>query len=134
MRNLAWPLILFAVASCASVEEQEGAVARNNAIEDYIQVSELNQIQEIRKRGELRHQEVNAKHIILTDSRNAYLAVFRQRCREIGDHDIKPDIRHDPRVIRARFDTYRGCRIDTLYELNEGQVKELLDLGEKSNN
>ena len=42
---------------------------------------------------------------------------------------MQPDIRYDSSVLRARFDTLRGCRIDKLYAIEPGQADELRNLG-----
>lgn len=120
------------VMGCASAPEDESVIAKNDAVEDYIKVAELKEIDTIRKRGELHHTVVTENYIILKDQRNVYLATFRQRCRELNEREVRPDLRHDLNVLRARFDTYRGCRIEHLYEIAEGQATELLVLGEKS--
>jgi len=117
---------------CASAPEDDSVIERNDAVEDYIKVAELKEIDTIRKRGELHHTAVTENYIILRDQRNVYLATFRQRCRELDEREVRPDIRYDLKVLRARFDTYRGCRIQYLYEITEGQATELLDLGEMS--
>ena len=120
------------VLGCASAPEDDGVIVKNDAVEDYIKVAELKEIDVIRKRGELHHSVVTEKYIILKDQRNAYLATFRQRCRELDETEVTPDLRHDLNTLRARFDTYRGCRIQYLYEITEGQATELLDLGDRS--
>jgi len=116
---------------CASTPEDESVIVKNDAVEDYIKVAELKEIDTIRKRGELHHTVVTENYIILKDQRNVYLATFRQRCRELDEREVRPDLRHDLNILRARFDTYRGCRIEHLYEIAEGQATELLVLGEK---
>ncbi len=132
---LAKSLIALAAATmlgCASAPEDDGVIVKNDAVEDYIKVSELKEIDTIRKRGELHHTVVTENYIILRDQRSAYLAAFRQRCRELDEREVTPDLRHDLKTLRARFDTYRGCRIQYLYEITEGQATELLQLGERS--
>ena len=125
-------LAAMTMLGCASAPEDEGVIAKNDAVEDYIKVSELKEIDTIRKRGELHHTVVTENYIILRDQRSAYLATFRQRCRELDNREVTPDLRHDLKILRARFDTYRGCRIQYLYEITEGQATEVLELGEKS--
>ena len=125
-------LVAALVLGCASTPEDESVIKKNDAVDDYIRVAELPEIDAIRKRGELHHTVVTEKYIILNDLKNFYLAVFRQRCRELDELQVTPDIRHDMNIVRARFDTYRGCRIQSLYEITEGQAQELLDLGETS--
>ena len=124
-------LVAASIFGCAGApQEDESVIKQNDAVDDYILVSELPETDAIRKRGELHHTKVTEKHIILRDRKNAYLAVFRQRCRELDELEVTPDIRYDMNILRARFDTYRGCRIQALYEITEGQAQELLSLGE----
>ncbi len=132
---LAKSLVALAAAmmmGCAGAPENDSVIVKNDAVEDYIKVSELKAIDTIRKRGELHHTVVTEKYILLKDQRNAYLAAFRQRCRELDEIEVMPDLRYDLKTLRARFDTYRGCRIQYLYEITEGQATELLDLGARS--
>lgn len=132
MTKFAALFALTLLAACANTERQENIVRDNNAVEDYIATAELVEIDAIKTRGQLNHKEITEKHIILQDSRNAYLATFSRRCPELSPENLQPDYRQDPNRIRARFDTYRGCRIDRLYELSEGQEIELIQLGAKS--
>ena len=120
------------ILGCASAPEDVSIIVKNDAVDDYLKVAEFKEIVEIRKRGELHHAVVTEKYIILKDRRNSYLAVFRQRCRELDEIEVTPDLRYDLNILRARFDTYRGCRIQSLYEITEGQATELMDLGAKS--
>jgi len=122
-------LALLQITACASAPEEESVILKNDAIDDYIKVAELKEVDEIRKWGELHQAVATEKYIILSDRKNAYLAVFRQRCRELDDTEVTPDLRHDLSRISARFETYRGCRIQTLYALGDGQAQEILSLG-----
>ena len=125
-------LVATLVLGCASApQENKSVLKQDDAVDDYIRVAELPETDAIRKRGELHHTVVTEKYIILSDLKSSYLAVFRRRCRELEALEVTPDIRHDLKIVRARFDTYRGCRIQTLYELTEGQAQEILNLGEK---
>lgn len=126
------PLAAALMLGCASAPEYDSVIMKNDAVEDYVEVSELKEIDAIRKRGELHHTVVTENYIILRDQRSAYLATFRRKCRALDEREVTPDLRHDLNTLRARFDTFRGCRIQHLYEIAEGQATELLDLGEKS--
>ena len=125
-------MIVLIATGCASGPKEESALRRNDAIDDYIKVSELEELELIRERGELHHEVLTHKYIILRDRRSVYLATFTRQCRELDDADIRPDIRHDANVLRSRFDTYRGCKIQSLFALTDGQAKELIALGEKA--
>ena len=125
-------LVAVSVLGCASTpQEDESVIKQNDTVDDYIRVAELPETDAIRKRGQLHHTVITEKYIILSDHKSSYLAVFRQRCRELEELKVTPDIRNDLNILRARFDTYRGCRIQSLYEITEGQAQELLDLGAK---
>lgn len=124
-------LALSLLAACASgsFDERESVVRKNDAIADFITVAELEQVDEIRSMQQWRHKEITERYIIIRDNRHSYLAAFTRRCHELSDTEVTPDYRSDLRKIRARFDTFRGCRIDKLYKLSEGQAKELQELG-----
>jgi len=89
----------------------------------------VKEVDQIRIRRQLHHKVITEHYIIIFDDRVPYLATFQRRCRELNEPDVKPDVRHESRKLRARFDTYRGCKIRTLHEVTSGQAEELLDLG-----
>ena len=127
--------VLLLSVGCASGPDQESAVARNDAIDDYIKVSEIEEIDRIRRRDDLYHEVLTNRYIILRDRKDAYLATFSRPCHELEDlglMGITPDIRRGTNDLHARFDTYRGCRIQSLFKLSEGQAIELSALGEKA--
>jgi len=125
-------LLLLAVltAGCAGAHDDPSVLTRNDAIDDYIQVSELKEIDAIRSRDQLNHRAVTEKYIIISDRKHEYLAAFARRCKELTNYEIKPDIRREANVLSARFDTYRGCPIRSLYEISEGQAQEVMQIGE----
>ena len=104
-------LILIAVlaAGCAGSDAspESNVVTRNDAIDDFIEVEELEEVDTIRSRKTLHHTIITERYIILSDNSESYLATFRRRCRELSDSHVTPDIRHEQHTIRARFDTYR---------------------------
>lgn len=120
------------LAACANNAEQESVLARNDAIDDYVKVAELKEVDQIRIRHQLHHKIITENYIIIYDDRVPYLATFRRRCRELNEPDVKPDVRYEVRKLRARVDTFRGCYIQTLHEVTSGQAQELLDLGTKT--
>ena len=127
-----WLVMVVALCSaCATSPKEESVIAKNDAIDDYITVAELESVDAIRTRKQVHHKVITDSYILLTDGRNTYLASFDRRCRELQEIEVTPDVRRDAHTIRARFDTYRGCRISNLYSVTEGQVQELNQLGEK---
>jgi len=115
------------LVSCAATNHQDAHV---QAIEDFIHVGELEAASEIRHYEQTHHEYLNDHFVFLTTRREQYLVKFVRRCIELRDNTrIKPDIRREAHVIRAKFDTIRGCRIESIYPVNEGQVEELKSLG-----
>lgn len=125
-------LLVALAAGCAGGDTKDpNVLERDDAVDDYIQVAAPPATQEIRSRTQVHHKRITDKYIILYDRRNNWLVEFRSQCRELRDNtDIRPDIRHESNVIRARFDTYRGCHINAIYEVSKGQAEELLALGD----
>ena len=131
----AYPLLsMFVIgvvaAGCANSAREQSAVAKNDAIEDYITAAEMPTVDSMRTTDRLHYKKITDRYIILYDRKNPHLIAFTRRCRELNDPVVTPDIRHDINNLRARFDTFRCCTIGKMYELNEGQAKELIDLGE----
>ena len=107
-------------------------MAKNDAVEDYVASAELEEVDKIRSNRGVHHKHITNKYLILTDGRDAHLLTFARPCRKLDDHDVTPDLRSDMNTIRARFDTYRGCRIESMHAVKPGQEKELLDLGKRA--
>jgi hypothetical protein len=127
--NAAAGVVLFTLAACAASPDKESILSKNDAIDDFIEVSDLNEISLIRIRRELQHKPITEDYIILYDGQDPYLVAFKRRCRELNASEVTPDYRYEARKLHARSDTYRGCRIHSLYEITEGQALELLSLG-----
>ncbi len=119
------------IAGCAETgtKQESSAISKEKVFEDYIEVSQLKELDVIRTRDQIHYKVVSDKYIIIYDRKTFYLATFRQACKELQGGHVTPDIRHDPNTIRARFDTIRGCKIELLYALDEGQAEELIQLG-----
>ncbi len=123
-------LMLLAVA-CAGQVADESVLKKNDAVEDYIIVGELESVDKVRSNKHLSHQAITDKYLVLKDGKKSYLLVFRQPCWRLDERPIQADRRAEVGVIRARFETFRGCRISHLYNLTPGQAEELLALGDK---
>ena len=51
-------------------------------------------------------------------------------CRELDEFRVTPDYRREANLLRARFDTIRGCHIGKIYAVDKGQAQELENLGD----
>lgn len=103
------------------------------AVHDYIAAAELEETDRIRFRS--MHSPANRpinEHFVIVETGNShYLVEFRQRCFALYDNArITPDVRREANVIRARFDTIRGCAIDKIYAIDKAQALELEQLGD----
>ena len=123
---------LVLMTGCASAPENESVLKKNDAIDDYIKVAELKEIDAIKSHEQLNSEIITEKYLIISDRRSAYVLEFKRRCRELYDTEVTADIRRERNVLRARFDTYRGCAIRSLYEVTKGQADELIALGKMS--
>lgn len=121
------PLIF--IAACASkdggVVEKDPDQQINEAIEDFIKVTELEPVDRIRTSGQLQHDVITDDYIFVRDRRKTWLIEFVHTCYDIDGQRVEPDIRYDSRELRARFDTIRGCRIRSIYPVTEGMVEEI---------
>ena len=127
--------LLFAVAlvtGCAGTPKDESVLEHNDTIDDYIKVAQLEEVDSIRYYGQLDHKVISKNYIIINAGKDSYLVTYFSRCHGVDDHNIKPDIRYDSNVLRARADTYRGCRIQSMHAIDQGQKQELLTLGGES--
>ena len=132
MNKVLAALVATIIVGCAATTQNQNtrAMTVNTAVEDFIEVEELTEIDVIRSRQQLHHTVITEKNIIIHDRRASYLATFRRRCRELNDTDVTPDLRYDLNTIHADSDTFRGCKIDSIYELSDGQAEELKSLAD----
>ena len=75
-------------------------------------------------------EEIDENFIIYTARRSAFLIEFMRRCHELNEHPVVADKRDSGNVVRARFDTLRGCHIARIFPLTEDEVAELSAIGE----
>ena len=134
MRHLVWSAAVVAVAALGACAQQSDRPARqdkNQAIEDFISVRALEELDLIRTDHRDGWHDLSLKYIVYETRRNKHLIEFSRSCHELVDNTrITPDIRHETGVIRARFDTLRGCRIAKIYALTEAEAAELEQIGE----
>ena len=115
------------LCACATTSDQH----ITDAVTDFIQVAELTPENTIRIRRGYNYTVISQRYVTLKSHNDYYLAEFTRDCRELDDQTrVPPDYRYDANVLRARFDTIRGCRIAKLYPIEEWQAEELKDLGD----
>jgi hypothetical protein len=121
--------ITMVLIACAGQPSEE-SLARDQAVRDFVEVRDLVEADRARVSDRDGWTEITARYIIYR-SRNAYLFEFYQPCYALRDNTrIVADVRAEPNLIRARFDTLRGCRIDRIYPLTEAEAAELKAIGE----
>jgi len=123
MKTISLLASLALVAACAGTPETP---PDTEAVRDYVEVGELEQVDQVRTHGNDGWRPVT-RHFALYDGRDGqFLLEFTRVCHEMYDNtSITPDRRYDHNVMRRRIDTLRGCRIDKMYPLTEAQVLEI---------
>jgi len=133
MKTLLCPIVLILVSACAAQEEQDEAPTQDTtqAVRDFIEVRELESVDSMRSGTNDSWTEIDEYFILYHGRRDTHLVEFSRRCHELRDQTrITPDKRWDTNIIRARFDTIRGCRISKIYALTEAEVAEMENIGE----
>jgi len=123
-------MLLLMAALLAACASQPGPGPEREAVQDFVAVRNLEELDQIRTNTSDGWHEVNEYYLIYEARRAEYLVEFARACWELRDQRIVPDRRRDSRTIRSRFDTIRGCRIDKIYSLTEAESIELKELGE----
>ncbi len=122
------------LAACASTEARKPS-EEDQAVQDYIHLHELESVDSLRS-GRTDSWDVLTARYIVYEGRNRvkYLVRFSRNCFELfDDKRVTPDVRWDTDTLRARFDTIRGCRVDSIYAVSVGEAAELVALGESFN-
>ena len=101
-----------------------------DAVADFVRAAELTPQEFIRTRQGYTHTIVSDRYVVLKAHKDYYLLEFARDCRELRENRVQPDYRYEANILRARFDTLRGCRIAKLYAIDEGQAEELKNLGD----
>lgn len=96
------------------------------AIRDYIEVGELQEVDSIRTRPTDGWAAATSYFALYEGRDGPVLLEFSHLCREMHDRStVTPDRRYDHNIIRSRADTLRGCRISKMYPLTEAQALEI---------
>ena len=127
MRTSLLLLIVILLGACtgqsAKLEDQ------NTAIRDLIEVNGLEELDVVRFVRQLDAYEINPYYLILTEREKKYLLEYRHRCTHDVYGRVEPDVRYDPKAIRPRIDTFRGCRINAIYAIDDALESELSQIG-----
>jgi hypothetical protein len=126
MRNYLLVIVALLIGACASHEKDDQI---SDAIDDFIVVSELEEVPMIRSYHQFDQKVLNEWYVIVHTKKDYYLLAYSQRCYIIYDTPRRPDRRMDPHAIYADTDTFRGCHIKSLYTLTEAQAAELMQIG-----
>ncbi len=130
MMKTVFLLTTMAVGGCSMTTQTPREV---EAVRDFVVAAELEEVAEIRLWRQMSYTHLNVRFVTIPTRRGDYLVEFQRDCRELNRIDITPemvDIRANRHVLRAKFDTIRGCRIDRIYEISEAQSEELKVLGD----
>ena len=133
MRAALLIVLIAALAACAGQDSKEPTEADMavQAVRDLIEVRGLQEVDKMRSSGRDKWDSIDNWFLIYDTRRATYLVEFARRCWELDDDTrIVADQRRDANIVRARFDTIRGCRIGKLYALSEEDVAELRNIGE----
>jgi hypothetical protein len=126
MKRLMLALMFASLAGCAS---QPGPKV-DEAIEDFVAVSGLEEMDHIRTRDQFGTSELTERYAILRTRKDVYLVEFQRCPPKFNNNEVTPDIRFDTNVLRTRFDTIRGCRINKIFAIDEAGAEELKMLAE----
>ena len=122
--------IAAALAACGAMPSEK-TLAQDQAVRDFIEVRALEEADKIRVADRDGWTEMTPRFLIYYTRKDAYLFEFYRPCYELQDSTrIVADVRSEPNLVRARFDTLRGCRIDRIYPLTEAEAAELKDIGD----
>lgn len=122
-------LVSVILAACATGEEEERPAltsrqARQQALVDethaYIQSANLEQHTAIRYIGKFSIVSANQRFAVIEARSTRYLIETEIDCPRLplaGATDDSIDVRMRRNMLRAGYDTIRGCRIKAIYEL-----------------
>jgi len=130
MKTMRVILIVAMLAGCAAGSTQPQEI---EAVRDYVAASELVEVDQIRTSRNVSYTYLNDRYVLMPGRRGNYLVELSRDCFELRRQEWTPEMvdrRDNANILRARFDTIRGCHIGTMYEITEDQKKELRDLGD----
>lgn len=138
MRQILLVVALAALGACAGQETSQKEIlerTQNQAVLDFIEVRGLQEVDKMRSTERDGWDIITITYVVYKSRRDYYLVEFARPCYELRDNrEVTPDIRANANIIRARFDTLRGCRIARIFALSPDEADELENLGEAPGN
>ena len=121
-------LLVVGLGACANSEERR---QQTYAINDFIEVSELETVNTIslRFKETYRHEMLGDYHALVRTADGDYLVTFFARCVDYEAAAPRPDRRRNTNMLAAGEDTIRGCRIKSIFPVDAAQRDELRELG-----
>ena len=114
MKTRACLLAFIAVGGCSTTPQTPREI---EAVRDFVVAAELEEVTEIRLSRQMSYTELNVRFVLVPTRRGDYLVEFQRDCRALRNTEVTPDmvdVRQNRNVLRAKFDTIRGCRIDRI--------------------
>ena len=117
------------LASCATTEgeghpsllsSEAEAQAKVDETRAYIDAAKLEPLEVVRVIGSIRLQSSNRRFAVVEIGSSSYILETKSDCRALESRNVDEamvDYRVQRRMLRAGYDTIRGCRIKTIYEL-----------------
>ena len=112
------------LAGCADAPEVP-VDPRDQAVRDYIEVAELASQDRFRTGSHDSWSYITDRYAVYSGRDGDYLLQFRRRCVELRNPSIATADERFDNQIRRRVDTLRGCLIEDIYALADGQADEL---------
>ncbi len=129
MKKTVFLLMIMVTGSCSTTPPAREV----EAVRDFVVAAELEEVAEIRLRRQMSYTDLNVRYVTIPTRGGDYLVEFQRDCRDLQRPDFTPemvDVRYDRNVLRAKFDTIRGCRIARIYAITAEQSEELKVLGD----
>jgi hypothetical protein len=123
-------IAVFVMLSACAAQEEATTQDTEQAVRDFIAVRQLQEAKEMRTSNNDHWEEIDENFVIYKTRHEAFLVEFMRRCYELNQYPVVADERQSGNVVRARFDTLRGCHIAKLFPLTEGELAELSAIGE----
>lgn len=129
MRALGTTILCLLAGGCASTEQQGepnllSAEARAQAKVDetraYLEAVNLPTVHAIQMSGSMRLQSSNRRFAVIKVNSSTYILETERECPGLETRGVElgmVDFRMQRRILRAGYDTIRGCRIKSIYKL-----------------